>query len=150
MRRGAVSVVITVAVIGLVVLHLSGDLAAAIAGPDSSAADIEAIRIQYGLDSPVIEQFSNWFSGAVWLNFGQSYYFPNSVSMVILLLSLLLSDRFAIVTHSVTQQLRDAQFIAAVKTRGASTPYLLLREMLPNITGALTVVATLEIAQAIY
>lgn len=79
----AVSVVITVAVVSFMLLHLSGDLAAAIAGPDSSAADIEAIRIQYGLDRPVIEQFGSWFSGAVRLDFGQSYYFPNSVMELI-------------------------------------------------------------------
>lgn len=72
-----------------------------------------------------------------------------SVNVVILLLGLLLWDRFAIVTRSVTQQLRDAEFIASAKTLGASTPYILLRELLPNITGALTVVATLEMAQAI-
>lgn len=72
-----------------------------------------------------------------------------SVSVVIMLLGLLLWDRFAIVTRSVTQQLRDAEFIASAKTLGASTPYILLRELLPNITGALTVVATLEMAQAI-
>lgn len=75
----AVSVVITVAVLSFMLLHLSGDLAAAIAGPDSSAADIEAIRIQHGLDKPVIEQFGHWFSGVLRLDFGQSYYFPNSV-----------------------------------------------------------------------
>lgn len=73
----------------------------------------------------------------------------DSVSVVILLLGLLLWDRFASVTRSVTQQLRDAEFIASAKTLGASTPYILLRGLLPNTTGALTVVATLEMAQAI-
>ncbi|RMX06627.1 ABC transporter permease [Corticibacter populi] len=72
-----------------------------------------------------------------------------SVTVVIVLLGLLLWDRFAIVTRSVTQQLRDAEFIASAKTLGASTPYILLRELLPNIMGALTVVATLEMAHAI-
>lgn len=72
-----------------------------------------------------------------------------SLKVVIVLLSLLLWDRFAIVTRSATQQLRDAEFIAAAKSLGASTPYILVRELLPNLMGALTVVATLEMAHAI-
>lgn len=72
-----------------------------------------------------------------------------SLKMVILLLGLLLWDRFAIVSRSATQQIRDAEFIAAAKTLGASTPYILLRELLPNILSALLVVFTLEIAHAI-
>jgi peptide/nickel transport system permease protein len=72
-----------------------------------------------------------------------------SLQVVIILLGLLLWDRFAIVTRSATQQLRDAEFIAAAKALGASTPYILWRELLPNLTGPLTVVATLEMAHAI-
>jgi peptide/nickel transport system permease protein len=72
-----------------------------------------------------------------------------SLNVVIVLLGLLLWDRFAIVTRSATQQLRDAEFIAAAKALGASTPYILLRELLPNLMSALTVVATLEMAHAI-
>jgi peptide/nickel transport system permease protein len=72
-----------------------------------------------------------------------------SLQVVIVLLGLLLWDRFAIVTRSATQQLRDAEFIAAAQALGASTPYILLRELLPNLTSALTVVATLEMAHAI-
>ncbi len=72
-----------------------------------------------------------------------------SLKVVIVLLGLLLWDRFAIVTRSATQQLRDAEFIAAARALGASTPWILLRELLPNLTSALTVVATLEMAHAI-
>lgn len=72
-----------------------------------------------------------------------------SLQVVILLLGLLLWDRFAIVTRSATQQLRDAEFISAAKALGASTPYILVRELLPNLMSSLTVVATLEMAHAI-
>lgn len=72
-----------------------------------------------------------------------------SLRSVILLLGFLIWDRFAVVSRSVTQQLRDAEFIAAAKTVGASTPYILLRELLPNIGSALIVVLTLEMAHAI-
>lgn len=72
-----------------------------------------------------------------------------SVQVVILLLGLLLWDRFAIVTRSATQQLRDAEFIAAAKSLGASNTYIVIRELLPNLLSALLVVATLEMAHAI-
>jgi peptide/nickel transport system permease protein len=72
-----------------------------------------------------------------------------SLQVVILLLGLLLWDRFAIVTRSATQQLRDAEFIAAAKSLGASTTYIVIRELLPNLLSALLVVATLEMAHAI-
>jgi peptide/nickel transport system permease protein len=72
-----------------------------------------------------------------------------SFELVIVLLGLLLWDRFAVVTRSATQQLRDAEFISAAKVLGAPTGYILLREILPNLMSALTVVVTLEMAHAI-
>ena len=72
-----------------------------------------------------------------------------SLQVVIILLGLLLWDRFAVVARSTTQQLRDAEFIASAKVLGASTPYILVRELLPNILSSLIVVVTLEMAHAI-
>jgi peptide/nickel transport system permease protein len=72
-----------------------------------------------------------------------------SFQVVIVLLGLLLWDRFAVVTRSATQQLRDAEFISAAKVLGAPTSHILLREILPNLMSALTVVVTLEMAHAI-
>lgn len=72
-----------------------------------------------------------------------------SLQMVILLLGLLLWDRFAIVARSTTQQLRDSEFIASAKVLGAPTFYILTKELLPNIVSALIVVMTLEMAHAI-
>lgn len=72
-----------------------------------------------------------------------------SVKVVIVLLGLLLWDRFLIVSRSLAHQLREAEFIAAAKTLGASSLFIMLREILPNLLGPLTVVATLEIAHAI-
>lgn len=72
-----------------------------------------------------------------------------SVKVVIVLLGLLLWDRFLIVSRSVTRQLREAEFIAAARTLGASSLFIMLREILPNLLGPLTVVATLEVAHAI-
>lgn len=72
-----------------------------------------------------------------------------SVKVVILLLGLLLWDRFLIVSRSVTRQLREEEFVSAAKTLGASSLFIMVREILPNLLGPLTVVATLEIAHAI-
>ncbi|AMP00182.1 glutathione transport system permease protein gsiC [Collimonas arenae] len=75
----ALSVAITVSVVSFMLLHLSGDLATAIAGPEASAAQVEAIRTQYGLDRPLTGQFADWLWNAVRLDFGRSYYFQSSV-----------------------------------------------------------------------
>ncbi|MFM2481073.1 ABC transporter permease [Celerinatantimonas sp. YJH-8] len=72
-----------------------------------------------------------------------------SLQIVIILLGSLLWDRFAVVARATTQQLRDSEFIASAKVLGASTWYILLREILPNILSPLIVVVTLEMAHAI-
>ena len=75
----ALSVMLTVAVISFMLLHLSGDLATAIAGPESTAADVKKIRVQYGLDRPITAQFFDWLGAAARLDFGRSFYFQNTV-----------------------------------------------------------------------
>src|SRR5512142_310906 len=75
----ALSVMLTVAVVSFMLLHLSGDLATAIAGPESTAADVEKIRVQYGLDRPITAQFFDWLGAAAQLDFGRSFYFQNTV-----------------------------------------------------------------------
>ncbi|KAF1020209.1 MAG: Glutathione transport system permease protein GsiC [Paracidovorax wautersii] len=79
----ALSVVLTVAVVSFLLLHLSGDLATAMAGPESSAADVEKIRVQYGLDRPMVAQFGDWFVAVLQLDFGRSFYFQNTVMELI-------------------------------------------------------------------
>lgn len=73
------SVMLTVAVVSFMLLHLSGDLATAMAGPESSAADVEKLRVQYGLDRPITAQFADWLGAAIRLDFGRSFYFQNTV-----------------------------------------------------------------------
>jgi peptide/nickel transport system permease protein len=75
----AFSVMLTVALVSFMLLHLSGDLATAIAGPEASAADVEKVRLQYGLDRPIANQFADWLGAAVRLDFGRSFYFQNTV-----------------------------------------------------------------------
>lgn len=72
-----------------------------------------------------------------------------SLQGVIIVLGLLLWDRFAVVTRSATQQIARSDYVAAAQAIGCSTPRILFLEILPNILNALIVVATLEMAHAI-
>ncbi len=58
----AVLVCLTVLVVSFTLTRLSGDLAASIAGPNASAADIAIITRNYGLDRPLVVQFLDWAS----------------------------------------------------------------------------------------
>ncbi|WP_332116296.1 ABC transporter permease [Azorhizobium caulinodans] len=73
----------------------------------------------------------------------------SSLQGVIIVLGLLLWDRFAVVTRSATQQIAGSDYIGAAKAIGCSTPRIILSEILPNILNPLIVVATLEMAHAI-
>ncbi len=72
-----------------------------------------------------------------------------SLATVIGVLGLLLWDRYAVVLRSATQQVRALDFVAAAKAVGASTPRIVLTEVLPNVMSSLIIVATFEVAHAI-
>ncbi|EPM58578.1 peptide ABC transporter permease [Pseudomonas syringae pv. actinidiae ICMP 19073] len=72
----ALCVAITVSVISFSLLHLSGDLATAIGGPEASS---EQIRVQYGLNKPLVTQYFEWVADVVRLDFGDSFFFQESV-----------------------------------------------------------------------
>lgn len=79
----ALGVMLTVAVVSFMLLHLSGDLAASIAGAEANAAAVEEVRIQYGLNRPIATQFFDWLWGALHLDFGRSFFFQNTVMELI-------------------------------------------------------------------
>ncbi|WP_407050783.1 ABC transporter permease [Methyloraptor flagellatus] len=79
----ALSVALTVSIVAFLLLHLSGDLAVAIAGPEASPAQVEQIRVQYGLDKPLVVQFLDWLAGAVRFDFGNSFYFRETVAALV-------------------------------------------------------------------
>jgi peptide/nickel transport system permease protein len=72
-----------------------------------------------------------------------------SLEVVVLVLGFLLWDRFAVVMRSATMQVRSLDYVAAARAIGCSTPRILATEVLPNVTSALVVVASYEMAQAI-
>jgi peptide/nickel transport system permease protein len=58
-----IPVLVSVAVFVFILLRLSpGDPAASLAGPAATTAEIAAIRVQLGLERPLIEQFGTWMT----------------------------------------------------------------------------------------
>ena len=75
--------------------------------------------------------------------------FGGSLMTVMIVMGLLLWDRFAVVLRSATRQVRSMEYIAAAEVQGASTLQLLVKDILPNIANHLIVIATVELAHAI-
>ena len=75
--------------------------------------------------------------------------FGASLHVVIMVLGLFLWDRFAVVMRSITMQARDLDYVKAARAIGCSTPYIIIREIFPIVLSSLTVVATVEMANAI-
>lgn len=79
----ALAVLFTVALVSFSLLHLSGNLAAAIAGPEATVEVIAQIRMRYGLDQLLATQFGHWLWAALHLDFGRSFYFEHTVMELI-------------------------------------------------------------------
>jgi peptide/nickel transport system permease protein len=74
-RRLAAAIPILIAVTFLIYLLVSlapGDPARALAGPDASDETVERIRVEYGLNQPLLFQYWQWLVKAVHLDFGES------------------------------------------------------------------------------
>ncbi len=80
----AVLVAFTVSVVSFGVLRLSTDLAQALAGEGASHEQVEQIRITYGLDRPLVLQYADWLGNILRGDLGESYYFKQPVSALIL------------------------------------------------------------------
>lgn len=79
----AILTLVTVSVIAFFMTWLSGDPAIAIAGDTASAEDIEAVRLHYGLDRPLPEQYLAWAGRALQGDFGASFHFDLPVSQML-------------------------------------------------------------------
>jgi peptide/nickel transport system permease protein len=86
LKRLALAIVVGVAVsaIAFMLLRISGDLAAALAGEDATAADVERIRREFGLDRPLVVQYGEWLWKALQADLGRSLFYPESVANLIL------------------------------------------------------------------
>lgn len=73
--RGAIVVVFGVSILVFGIARaLPGDPARLALGPAASAAQVEALRLQMGLDRPFLEQYWIFLKGAARLDFGVSLY----------------------------------------------------------------------------
>lgn len=73
----------------------------------------------------------------------------SSLRVVILTLSLLLWERFAVVARGATRQACGQEYTAAAWAAGCSNGRAIRVELLPNIAPALVVIASIEMANAI-
>lgn len=73
----------TVLVISFALTRVAGDPALAVAGPQATAADVQAIRTAYGLDRPLPAQFLEWVGAAAHGDLGRSYLFRAPVAELV-------------------------------------------------------------------
>jgi peptide/nickel transport system permease protein len=64
-----------------------------------------------------------------------------TVTVLILLLGFLTWDRYAIVTRSLTQQLRDQDFVMSSLAAGASHGRIIFRDLLPNLNHIIVIIS---------
>lgn len=72
-----------------------------------------------------------------------------SMQVVIMVLGCLIWDRFAVILRATTQQIRAMDYVQAARAAGCSVPWLMIREIMPNLFNSIVIVATLEIGRAI-
>jgi peptide/nickel transport system permease protein len=75
--------------------------------------------------------------------------FGGSVLILILVLGFLFWDRYAIVTRTITMQLRSQEFVTAAEAVGATRFRIIMAEIMPNLMDRVIVILTLEMAVAI-
>ncbi len=76
----AVPVLLIFAVMVFTLMHLlPGDPAVAIAGMEASPEEVQKIRVQLGLDRPVLVQLAEWFAHLAVGNFGESLVLKQTV-----------------------------------------------------------------------
>jgi len=80
----ALLVAAAVSVIAFALLRLSGDLASALAGAEATPEDIEAMRVRYGLNRPLYEQYFDWLNNALHGDLGSSFYHMEPVSKLLM------------------------------------------------------------------
>lgn len=80
----ALIVALAVSIVTFTLLNIATDPAQAIAGENAEPELVAQIRAEYGFDRPIVEQYASWLSGAVQGDFGESYYWHDTVAQLIL------------------------------------------------------------------
>ena len=79
----AILVALTVSFVAFLLLNFATDPAASIAGEGAEREVVEQIREQYGLNRPLLVQYGSWLAEIAHGNFGESYYWRQPVSSLI-------------------------------------------------------------------
>jgi len=72
-----------------------------------------------------------------------------SLTVVMLVLGLLLWERYALVARTMAAGLRHAEFVTASRLQGCSHLIIIWRDILPNLLGNLLIIGTVDAAMAI-
>src|SRR5215203_6152332 len=121
---------------------MEGTQAGHLLGTDQLGRDYLA-RLVYGARiSLLIGIMTVITSGLIGITLGVVGLMGSGLGLVVATLGLLLWDRFAVVARATTMQVRNHDYVSAAWCAGASTPHILIREILPNIASHLAVVAT--------
>ena len=75
--------------------------------------------------------------------------FGASLLIVVLVLGLLLWERYALVARTMATSLRQADFVVAARIQGCSHLQIMWHEVLPNLFGNLVIIGTIDAAMAI-
>jgi peptide/nickel transport system permease protein len=76
-------VISVTSMVAFLLVHLSGDPAAAMAGEGASSADIAAVRQTFGFDRPIAVQYFDWLGRILQGEFGRSYYLRMDVGDIL-------------------------------------------------------------------
>jgi len=79
----SVLVIVAVSIAAFALLRLSGDLASEYAGENASAAEMARVRIELGLDQPLIMQYVAWAGSTLKGDLGKSIYTGEPVAAVL-------------------------------------------------------------------
>ncbi|WP_255444844.1 ABC transporter permease [Achromobacter sp. LC458] len=72
-----------------------------------------------------------------------------SLTVVVLVLGLLLWERYALVARTMAAGLRNAEFVTASRLQGCTPLQIIWRDILPNLVGNLLIIGTVDAAMAI-
>ncbi len=68
-----VAILLFISAVVFALTNLAIDPAITLAGEGASAADVAAVRAEYGLDRPVVVRYATWLAAAARGDFGESF-----------------------------------------------------------------------------
>ena len=125
-----------------VLLHISGDPALVLAGPQSDPQVIAALHHRLGLDQPLGVQYVEFLKGAIHLYFGDSYLFnssampvvaaalPESLLLVVTAQAIAVVIAFFVGTYAAVRGSAASRWVMVVAFFGQAVPFFWLALLL--------------------